>query len=93
MCVRRSWSTRPGGASRHTDDSAPDAGSPAPPPSFGILQNDPSDAIHVGMPFTDRRDGDRTFALSRRLATADGQFAGIVLARVSSTTWRASSKR
>src|SRR5437762_21986 len=66
-----------------TDDSAPDAGSPAPPPSFGILQNDPSDAVHVGRPFTDRRDGDRTFALSRRLATADGQFAGIVLARVS----------
>ncbi|MEO8464213.1 MAG: ATP-binding protein [Gammaproteobacteria bacterium] len=67
-----------------TDDSAPDTGGPtAAPPSFAILQNDPSDAVHIGRPFTSRRDGDRTFALSRRLVTADGQFAGIVLARVS----------
>ena len=66
-----------------TDDSAPDAGAALAPPSFAILQNDPSDAVHIGKPFTSRRDGDRTFALSRRLETADGQFAGIVLARVS----------
>ena len=65
-----------------TDDSAPDATLP-PPPSFAILQNDPSDSVHVGRPFTNRRDGDRTFALSRRLTTAEGRFAGIVLARVS----------
>src|SRR4051794_3900586 len=66
-----------------TDDSAPDEGTPVTPPSFSILQNDPGDAVHIGRPFTSRRDGDRTFALSRRLSTADGQFAGIVLARVS----------
>ena len=66
-----------------TDDSAPDTGDPLTPPSFAILQNDPSNAVHIGRPFTSRRDGDRTFALSRRLTTADGQFAGIVLARVS----------
>src|SRR5512143_222026 len=66
-----------------TDDSAPDLGTPATLPSFAILQNDPSDAVHIGRPFTSRRDGYRTFALSRRLVTADGQFAGIVLARVS----------
>src|SRR6185503_17999668 len=65
-----------------TDDSAPDADAPAPP-SFAALEKDASDAVHVGRPFTSRRDGDRTFALSRRLATGDGQFAGIVLARVS----------
>jgi len=66
-----------------TDESAPDTGPTAAPPSFAILQNDPTDAVHIGRPFTSRRDGDRTFALSRRLVTADGQFAGVVLARVS----------
>jgi signal transduction histidine kinase len=65
-----------------TDDNAQDLGAGAPP-SFAILQNDPSDTVRIGRPFTSRRDGYRTFALSRRLVSADGQFAGIVLARVS----------
>ncbi|HVY64177.1 MAG TPA: ATP-binding protein [Gammaproteobacteria bacterium] len=66
-----------------TDDSSPDVETPATFPSFEILQNAETNTMHIGRPFTSRRDGYRTFALSRRLTDADGQFAGIVLARVS----------
>jgi len=50
--------------------------------AFTAPQHATDNALYVGRPFTGRRDGSRTFTLSRRINTKAGQFGGVVVARV-----------
>lgn len=67
------------------DPAAPVGDPPDKPAWFHDLtvQSNDGNSLHIGRPWTSRRDGNRTFAVSRRLADSHGAFAGIVLARVS----------
>ncbi len=52
-------------------------------PAFTMAQSEAGSQLYIGPPYTSRRDGIRTFALSRRVESADGGFLGVVVARVS----------
>ena len=51
-------------------------------PIFSVPQHQEPDALYIGTPRVGRSDGYRTFAVSRRLRTAHGDFAGVVVVRV-----------
>jgi signal transduction histidine kinase/ActR/RegA family two-component response regulator len=51
-------------------------------PIFSVPQHTEPDALYIGTPRVGRFDGYRTFAVSRRLHTANGRFAGVVAVRV-----------
>jgi signal transduction histidine kinase/ActR/RegA family two-component response regulator len=71
------------GRRRATTDANPGtAGNIAAYPIFSVPQHSVADVLYVGTPRIARSDGYRTFAVSRRLVTADGRFAGVVVVRV-----------
>ena len=71
------------GLRRATTESSPPTGvSIAGAPIFSVPQYTQPDALYIGTPRVGRFDGYRTFAVSRRLRTADGRFAGVVVVRV-----------
>ena len=49
---------------------------------FTTPQQAEDDALYIGGPEVDSLDGARFFALSRRVSSADGAFAGVVVARL-----------
>lgn len=49
---------------------------------FTVPERAMNTALYIGQPFTGRRDGARTFALSRRIDGENGTFAGVVVARI-----------
>jgi signal transduction histidine kinase/ActR/RegA family two-component response regulator len=51
-------------------------------PIFSVPQHAPADVLYIGTPRVGRIDGYRTFAVSRRLHTSSGRFAGVVVVRV-----------
>jgi signal transduction histidine kinase/ActR/RegA family two-component response regulator len=71
------------GLRRATTELSPATGvSIAGLPIFSVPQYTQPDALYIGTPRVGRFDGYRTFAVSRRLRTADGRFAGVVVVRV-----------
>jgi signal transduction histidine kinase/CheY-like chemotaxis protein len=52
-------------------------------PAFTGARQAAGTELRISPPYTSRRDGTRTFAVSRRLEAADGTFAGVVVLRVS----------
>ena len=65
-----------------TDPNPPTGGNIAAYPIFTVPRHSPDNALYIGTPRVARSDGYRTFAVSRRLVTADGRFAGVIVVRV-----------
>ena len=71
------------GRRRATTDANPSAGAGiAAYPIFSVPQHSAADVLYIGTPRIARSDGYRTFAVSRRLVTTDGRFAGVIVVRV-----------
>ena len=50
---------------------------------FTVPERAQDDSLYIGKPFIGHRDGTRSFALSRRINAPNGEFDGIVVARIS----------
>jgi len=63
-----------------TQSDAKDSASLEKRQAFIVPESAQDNALYIGRPFTGRRDGERTFVLSRRINAANGGFAGVVVA-------------